>query len=205
MPTSFLTLPCELRIKIYELCLSSTMFVDTSPWTRQCQRLTIGLLCTNMTIHSEAMSVLYGQNRFDFAEQQIYQDATWFFGKIGTFNAAMIRHARVWFPQFHYRESNGVTLDQHSLTSINTIKNNCPNLKTILVSLYSIAIREPVNPKLAVGALEQVDFLFRMSPSLQEIIFEADKNHPSACMRSKMSFGWTILPVSGFVRVCCDV
>src|SRR6267378_462517 len=74
---NFLSLPGELRNRIY--------------------KLTPGLLRTSKTVHREASSLLYSQNRFDFTEVSLKMAAS-FLEKIGRINANSIRHIILLFP-----------------------------------------------------------------------------------------------------------
>lgn len=67
MSANFLELPSELRNRVYELCLLHEETIN--PWMdyNQPQELTPGLLHANKTVHREASSLLYAQNRFNFA------------------------------------------------------------------------------------------------------------------------------------------
>jgi hypothetical protein len=66
MSANFLSILSKLRYNIYKqlLVLQEPVACPTQPWLRQ--SLTPGLLRTNKTVHLEASSMLYAQNRFDF-------------------------------------------------------------------------------------------------------------------------------------------
>jgi hypothetical protein len=97
MLTNFLTLPSELRNRVYELCLLHQESLD--PWTayNQRQELTPGLLRANKTVHREASSLFYAQNRFNFT-MATPDDVALFLRTIGRNNADYIRQVRVDFP-----------------------------------------------------------------------------------------------------------
>lgn len=63
----------------------------------QRQELTPGLIRANKTIHHEASSLLYAQNRFDFAMANP-EDVASSLRTIGDNNADCIRHICVDFP-----------------------------------------------------------------------------------------------------------
>jgi hypothetical protein len=197
MSANFLKLPSELRNSVYELCLLHQEPI--SPWTdyNQRQELTPGLLRANKTVHREASSLFYAQNRFDFT-MATPEDVASFLGTIGRNNADCIRHVCVDFPKFSYLEFGDVTLDEGSIGILANIQSGCANLITLTTSLYSTNAMELRldaldNPKIVTEALKLVDTRFRAISSLQEIIVGVYEDGPSGYIRKKMeSYGWTI-------------
>ena len=207
MSANFLKLPGELRNSVYELCLLHQEPIN--PWAddKTLQELTPGLLRTNKTVHREASSLFYAQNRFDFTAATP-EDVASFLGTIGRNNAGYIRHIYVNFPEFLHLEPGDVTLEPGNITleddSIGifaNIQSGCANLNTLTTSAYStntmqLRLDALDNPKIVTEALKLVDTLFRASSSLQEIIVEVYEDGPSDYIRRKMeSHGWTISAV----------
>ncbi len=151
----------------------------------------------NKTIHREASSLFYTQNRFDFG-RGTPEDVASFLGQIGQNNADYIRHICVGFPKFLYLDPGDVTLEDDSLGILANIQSGCANLSTLITSLYSTNAMEltfnPLdNPKVITKALKLVNTHFRGLSSLQEIIVEVYKDGPSDHIRREMeSHGWTI-------------
>jgi hypothetical protein len=196
MSANFLKLPSELRNRVYELCLLHQEPIN--PWVDYVQRqeLTPGLLRANKTIHREASSLFYAQNRFDFTTTTP-EDVASFLGTIGR-NADYIRHVCVNFPKFLYPEPGDVTLEENSIGIVANIQSGCANLSTLTTSLYSTNAMELWldaldNPKIVTEALLLVNTRFRAISSLQEIVVEVYEDGPSDYIRRKMeSHGWTV-------------
>jgi hypothetical protein len=196
MSANFLKLPRELRDRVYELCLSDQE--PMNPWYAPIrQELSPGLLRTNKTVHHEASSLLYAQNRFDFTTATS-EDVASFLQTIGRDNADCIRHVCVNFPYLHDLEPGNVTLGESSDGILAIIQSGCANLRTLTTSLFSTNAMELRldaldNPKIVTDALKLVNTCFRAISSLQEIIVEVYEDGPSGYIRRKMeSYGWTV-------------
>jgi len=197
MSSNFFSLPRELRDQIYELVLLHQEVID--PWVDydRRQKLTPELLHVNKTIHREASSLFYAQNRFDFT-MGTPEDVASFLGQIGRNNADYIRHICVGFPKFLYLDPGDVTLEDDSVGILANIQSGCANLSTLTTSLYSTNAMELRldaldNPKVVTEALKLVNTHFRGLSSLEEIIVEVYEDGPSDHIRRKMeSHGWTI-------------
>jgi len=197
MPANFLNLPSELRNRVYELCLLHQEPIH--PWMdyNHRQELTPGLLRANKTVHREASSLLYAQNRFDFATATP-EDVASFLKTIGDNNAACIRHICIDFPSLRDLEPGNVTLEEGSDGILANIQSSCANLRTLTTSLSSTHAMELRldaldNPKIVIEALMLVNTRFRAILSLQDIIIEVYEDGPSGYMRRKMeNHGWTV-------------
>lgn len=110
MSSNFFSLPRELRDRIYELVLLQQELID--PWMLQNlqQKLNPELLHVNKTIHREASSLIYAQNRFDFTMCTPGHVAS-FLGRIGRNNAGYIRHICLGFPKFIHLALDNVILE----------------------------------------------------------------------------------------------
>lgn len=109
---SFLTLPVEIRLQVYEFLLLSQADPEQSPsWavgTTSRKMITLhmiqaphyrtlepAILYTCTQIHREAASVLYGGNVFNFSEpEQMFR----FMTQIGPVNTAFVRSLDIWVP-----------------------------------------------------------------------------------------------------------
>ncbi|KAF4633894.1 hypothetical protein G7Y89_g4221 [Cudoniella acicularis] len=201
MSANFLSLPSELRNNIYEqlLVLQEPVACPTHPWFGQSQlrALTPGLLRANKTVHLEASSILYAQNRFDFT-MCTSEDVTSFLDQIGRNNASYILYTCVDFPKFHYLDLHDVTLEDDSVRILAKIQSDCTRLGTLTTSLHSTNAMEVKldaldYPKVVGEALALVDARFRAISSLQEIIVEVYEDGPSDHIRREMkNRGWTI-------------
>jgi hypothetical protein len=155
----------------------------------------------NKTIHYEATSLFYSQNRFDLNGKSVEQIAR-FFGQIGQNNTDYIRHIRIGFPEFYIDPESGiVALQYDSVGIISEIQSGCTNLRTLMISLQFIHDGRPIWLTIApmedfediVGNLELVNIRLTAIPSLQEIIVEMQKNGANNDIRREMeSNGWKI-------------
>jgi len=197
MSANFFSLPRELRDRIYELVLLHQEPID--PWLDydRRQKLTLELLHVSKTIHREASSLFYAQNRFNFTWGTPEVVAS-FLGQIGRNNADYIRHMCVSFPRFLCLDPDGVTLEDDSVGILANIQSGCANLSTLTTSLYSINATEvrldaQDNPKVVAEALKLVDTHLRAISSLREKIVEVYEDGLSDHMRRKMEdHGWII-------------
>ena len=201
MPTNFLSLPSEIRNNIYEqlLLLQEPIVCPTCPWLghSQLRALTPGLLLANKTVHREASSVLYGQNRFNFTMCTSEHVAS-FLEQIGRNNAHYIWYICVDFPEFRCLDLHDVTIGDDSIRILAKIQSECNKLGTLTTSLHSTNAMELEldaldSPKIVAQAIALVDARFRAISSLQEIIVEVYEDGPSDHIRREMkSHGWTI-------------
>ncbi|OBT62364.1 hypothetical protein VE03_08466 [Pseudogymnoascus sp. 23342-1-I1] len=210
MPVNFLTLPRELRDKIYELCLLHeepiSPWVDcryqpTRPWDylHHHLRLSPRLLGVNKIINLEASLILY-QNSFDL-DMGTPERIALFFETIGHNNAGNIRRIYVNFPTLCYLEPGNVAFDEGDSCILASIQRNCVNLKTITTTLEStndmeVKLDACDNLKIVDEALTLVDTSFRAISSLQDIHLQAYMDAPSDYIRSRMKqHGWTVFVV----------
>ncbi|KAI4199390.1 MAG: hypothetical protein LQ348_001890 [Seirophora lacunosa] len=197
MSSNFFGLPREIRDQIYELVLLHQEPID--PWVdyNRPQKLNPELLRANMTVHREAGSTFYGQNRFDFT-MGTPEDVASFLGQTGRNNANYIRHIHIDFSKFHHLDAGNVTLEDASVGILANIQSSCTNLSTLTTSRYSTFAMELRldaldSPEVATEALKLADTHFRAFPSLHEIIVEVYEDGPSDHIRRETeSHGWTI-------------
>lgn len=195
--TNFLSLPSELRNKIYQLVLVQQEPIVPHFDYYQRHTLTPELLRTNKTVHREASSLLYAQNRFDFTMFTSEHVAS-FLEQIGRNNANYIRHIHVDFPNFLHLDPHDVTLEDDSDRILAKIQSDCTTLSTLTTSLDStndmeLRLDALDNYNIVAKALAVVDTRFKAILSLQEIIVEVYEDGPSGHIRREMkSHGWTI-------------
>ncbi|KAL3417799.1 hypothetical protein PVAG01_10809 [Phlyctema vagabunda] len=197
MPTSFLSLPSELRNKIYALCLSCER--PLIPWNdyNQPDGLALGLLRTNKAIQVEANSIFYASNLFDLSESHPYY-VTAFFETIGSRNADRIRHIRLYLPRIEDLDSGHFVLERNDMAIVELVQEYCTNLITLtayrdIEDDMELILDEVDNQELITEALQQLDAHFRAIPSLQEIILEVHEDGPSSDIRREVeSLGWEI-------------
>jgi len=171
-----------------------------NPWINYTRRqgLTPALLRANKTIHREASSLLYAENRFDFA-MATPEDIASFLRTIGDKNANCIRHICVDFPSLRdFLEPGKVTLEEDSDGILANIQSGCANLRTLTTSLSStrdmeLRLDELDSPKIVAEALTLVNTRFRAISSLQDIIVEVYDDGPSGYIRKeKENHGWIV-------------
>ncbi len=195
MSANFLALPRELRDEVYELCLLDEEPIN--PWIKfyTRQELTPGLLRVSKTIHSEASSLFYAQNRFDFVKATA-EDIALFLKTIGRNNAGSIRNIRIDFPTLRDLEPSNITLEKASANMLTNIQSYCTDLRTLTTSSNStnamkVRLFALDNPKVAAEALTLVNTRFKAISSLQDIIVEVYEDDSSNYIRSEMeNLGW---------------
>jgi hypothetical protein len=170
MSTNFLSLPSELRNKIYELVLVDQESIN--PWTRPYpfRPLTPELLRANRTIHREASSLLYAQNRFNLTAHD--SELVAFLDQIGRNNANHIRHICIEFPKFRNLDQDDVTLEDDSVRILAKIQSDCTNLSSLTTTPFStddmtLKVDALNSPNIVVEALALVHALFKAISSLQ--------------------------------------
>jgi len=195
MSANFLKLSSKLRNRVYGLCLLLREPID--PWINysQRQKLTTGLLRANTTVHCEASSVFYGQNRFDFTNATAEQIAS-FLKTIRRNNANFIQHVSIGFPDFYYRETGNITLSDSSIFA--TLRSSCANLSTLTAFAYSTEAMEERLEELdnseIVTVLKLVDTRFRAISALKKVIVGVYDDDPSCFIRAEMeNCGWIII------------
>ncbi|KAF7908516.1 uncharacterized protein EAF01_004271 [Botrytis porri] len=195
MSTNILSLPRELRNKIYEELLVCESFIEIDSELRFLPRnLTQGLLFTCRTIHGEATSVFYAQNSFEFD----LWDAQGLLNKIGPINASYIRHIATTFPSFYDLEPSSIELEASDSQDLLQIQNDCTSLITLETDLEStntwlIKLDGLDNLNIVAEALALVNSRFRAIPSLQSITVNLYEEGPGDYIRGKMmNHGWTI-------------
>ncbi|KAF4763040.1 hypothetical protein N7455_010837 [Penicillium solitum] len=191
MPTSFLSLPAELRNEIYMYLLVRREPID--PWNGY-NGLVPNILSTNTKILHEARSLLYGENYFDFSGRRSLL-VSQFLDDIGFVNASHILCIRIDFPRILGLNDNA------NLDSLDIPKRTqcyCTNLNKVIVASESTTELEYHldsldSPNIYAKVLAMIDAHFREISSLQDIVVEVYEEGPSSEIRKKMkSHGWIL-------------
>lgn len=181
MPTTFMSLPSELRNQIYQdVLLSENPIVVKAIYGIDMLDINPVLLLANRTIHREASSLLYAQNTFNLSECT-QQDGVSFLETIGPENAGRIGRVIINFPGLKFDASltPGVSApDKRDVILIEKIKHSCHSLHTITIPAYSTrdtlsCYDTPEQQGAFVELLTQLNTLLKNIPSLQDIIVEA--------------------------------
>lgn len=195
MSTNILSLPRELRNKIYDELLVCESSIEIDSQLRFLPTgLTQGLLFTCRTIHSEARSAFYAQNTFEFA----LSNAQAFLDKIGLTNASSIQHVTITFPSLYDLETPDIVLGVGDSQGLSKIQNDCTSLITLETDLESsntwqTKLDELDNLNIVEEALALVDSRFRAIPSLQKITVNLYEEGPCDYIKEEMiNHGWVI-------------
>ncbi|KAL4886850.1 hypothetical protein BJY04DRAFT_176702 [Aspergillus karnatakaensis] len=133
-PPTFLTLPSELRNKIY-----TTLLVRNEPlkiWHHEAN-IDPTILRVNKQIHQEASFQLYSRNTFDFAGG--FYLLTHFADGMGKENASLIGHIRLEFPTLDRvsPRSNIFKISDFSARVLGRIQSHFVNVKNLTVPANS--------------------------------------------------------------------
>ena len=183
MPTTFLSLPSELRNYIYEVLL-----VDES---RVCvggkhhrnihkNGLTPGLLATNREVHRETASMLYARNHFDFVSCS-HSELVTFFEEIGEFNANHIQRVFLGFPRLNTIKGELVTVPDMWTLEVDIIGRYCARLQTLALNYSERGAKYERRALAGFDDLHQVisqvigsmDAQFKAMPSQPEIMVQS--------------------------------
>lgn len=202
MPSSFLSLPSELRNKIYELVLCDQHCIY--PWRDGEKHVpSVEILYTNKLIYKEASFLLYRQNRFSFAEVDTSLLGT-FIDQIGSINAGFIRHLIIEFPRVDTKDPRSevplgdfVALHEGTATMFAAIQSHCTTLRTITTffhpDLIPYIIAESRDSELATRWLKIVESQFKALPSSPTIIVKFYACQRLHSIRKRLeSLGWII-------------
>ncbi|KAH9904766.1 hypothetical protein F4778DRAFT_44750 [Xylariomycetidae sp. FL2044] len=201
--TYLLDLATEIRLSIYSSLLigSEPVSLETgrsfeSPLLKLGPRgeLYPAVLRVNKQIYSEAVSILYTGNRFEFPDLSYFDEYELPFRSISRFtkqigtNGDFIRHIIVNFriPQFDVkhegRHRNSVIAKMNSLANgdmgrIGLIRSAFPNITTVEFSITNfrnaLSNYYELNPNLADEAFEKLDTQLRRITSLRSVIVSA--------------------------------
>jgi hypothetical protein len=135
MTISFLSLPGEVRNKIYVYLLVIDEPIEPHVhWYLELKHR-IKILRTNKTIHRETSSLFYSQNHFDISQCSpvcIMQ----FLNSIGHTNASYIQDLRVYFPIIHEDKGN-ITIDRDFVAILEKLQGICTGVKILRTALDS--------------------------------------------------------------------
>ncbi|KAJ4356782.1 uncharacterized protein N0V89_004818 [Didymosphaeria variabile] len=202
MPKTFLKLPSEVRNDIYERVLvleNPISFAgNVGDGSVNAGMLTPGLLLASKEVSSEAASILYAQNYFNF-EDCDSEELDAFLTGIGQDNASFVRHLIIDFPDIGCPDKKTVALGLESAALLRMIRERCRNLITITTTLYStnmMALRTDALdcPNFVTKAIALADSEFRTIPSsLQKIVVKVHEHEPMNWVKKEMEdLGWTL-------------
>lgn len=220
----FFGFPPEIRLQIYaELLVLSEPIVFAAPlvpslpplfrFKLEGASLCPALLRVNRRIYSEAILLLYSENRFQFpnirplrtSAPDILLDpdvagVAPFLNQIGS-QASLVRHICITYPalSYNYRQCRHVLHDAH-LKNLELLRVTCTSLNTVDLSLSSITNALFINPsggKLDRSkAFDLLDRQFKAIPSLQRFCIKfrvyghQDLDHDM--MNKVRNCGWNV-------------
>ncbi|KAK5936496.1 hypothetical protein PMZ80_011263 [Knufia obscura] len=206
---NFLSLPTEIRNKIYEqvLVIPHPLYlfqepgfsVDTFAPDKPFQWP--ALLYTNRQIHGEASAVLYGMNHFHFVDitaQQVDVLRS-FLSHIGITNAASVSHLCVNFPvaQNIEGEPRKFRLRDDSMQALTLLQDKCTSLSTLeTVVHYKNSSFFTRTDKFLQEALPQIDAQLRAISSLESIVVRVEVHGqiPTSSAKELMQeLGWSVV------------
>ncbi|CAI4213198.1 unnamed protein product [Parascedosporium putredinis] len=202
MPSGFLSLPSELRNRIYELVLCDQDCISPR-YGGERNVPEVEILYTNKLIYQEASFLLYGHNQFNFAEVDTSTLGD-FIDQIGSKNVGIIRHLMIEFPRVDTDDPRGevprgdfAALHENTATTLAAIQSRCTALRTITMFFEAFRIPylipESLDSELATRWLEIVESQFKAIPSSPEIIVQFHARARLHSIRKRMeSLGWTI-------------
>lgn len=201
MPTNFLSLPGEIRNRIYGYILLTPgpvyinlkefrcvqlrlrLVYDWWLWPLNTTKPDLNLFYVNRAIHKEAKSFFFSKNVFNFAASNTWTVVARIFEVLGRESVSQLEHVLIPFPGIGGHPLPYGEVDQ-TLEIFKMVRNYCTNLKTITTAPYSDRF---LDPRLTAGntenairyTLTEVDSLFQSIPSLREIIVKVDTRRPS--------------------------
>lgn len=216
MPTSFLSLPAELRNIVYSHLLIQDLPFD--PWTKSPSKngLATSLLLANKHISHEASSVLYGQNMFDFSpisrwhvnhQNVSLEDAVAsFLKRIGEKNASCIRRVCIDFPRLEICGKGVVRIVEHEMDVLAMLEASRQDLRRVTL-LWPDLVTEGIL-RSRERALEVVDERLRTGKRTLEVEVELDRcceEDRYYVQRARKVFGWKFTILRGIgARVGSD-
>lgn len=202
----------EIRLRIYsELLVLSEPIVfvaqygPSSPPLFRPKRdgLCPALLRINKRIYSEASTLLYSNNRFQFPEILTSTPSATDSAHIAPFihqiesQASHIRHICISFPTFDYPQPNSARLHEAHIKNLDLVRDTCTSIRTLelLVSPdcenYALS-----DSPIAAEALDLLNTHFKSISSLKEIVISFEvypEQNPSDDLRKKMyDYGWSV-------------
>lgn len=212
--TSFLSLPIEIRIDIYNrvLAVPYSLYIFQEPgcpvesFAPEKHYAWLALLFTNRQVSGEAGAVLYGSNHFTLeeVESKRHQDSLLesFFNCIGPANAGSLSHFCINFPATEQTEevqSGEIRLTEGSLKNLRLLQKECTKLNTLETLVYTesssgLMKQDQINTNCVRGALLEINAQFRHIPSLSKIIVRFRSESPASSTREFLQdLGWIVL------------
>ncbi|EPS31526.1 hypothetical protein PDE_06481 [Penicillium oxalicum 114-2] len=199
----FLSLPAELRNKVYELALVTDKTI--TPWENTTQ-VSAQFLCTNKQIHQEGRDYLYGANFFAL-DAPSGEALRAFLEQIGPDNAARIEGIKIRTPRVKVDTEEEGEMEQVDITALDMIREKCLALKTLHLTAFKLTTEEKVgthprpaavNRKMSIKAAAVINIRLGDIASRAKIILETcDRCHmiPFLQLKFHEPYGWTSVPV----------
>ncbi|KAL4920387.1 hypothetical protein BDW62DRAFT_177399 [Aspergillus aurantiobrunneus] len=213
---NFFSLPTEIRSYIYKLVLAVPqplyLFQDTGSPLRVFApgkpRCWLALLYTNRQISAEASAILYDANQFILEEVSSLQHGgrllRSFLDCIRPVNRGFLSHLCITFPALQRIEGRPgeISLTEAGLQSLERLRKECSNLKTLETLVYGInsrnLFREDLdNSQSFRGVLMEINTQLRGIDCLNKIIVRFSSGSPSLSVREFLQgLGWVVIPGS---------
>lgn len=202
----------EIRLKIYsELLVLSEPIVFVAvygPSSRPLFRskrdgLCPALLRINKRILSEANTLLYSNNRFQFPEIFTSTPSATdsahiapFLHQIGS-QASHIRHICIPFPSFDYPQPDSARLHEVHIKNLDLVRDTCTSIRTLeLLVSPDCANYALSDSPITAEALDLLNTHFKNISSLKEIVINLEvypEQDPSDDLTKKMhNYGWSV-------------
>ncbi|KAF2241797.1 hypothetical protein BU26DRAFT_524944 [Trematosphaeria pertusa] len=202
----------ELRLKIFSELLvlpePIVFLADNGPpspplFRSKGDELCLALLRINKTVYSEASTLLYSDNRFQFPEVFTSTPSPTesahispFLHQIGS-QASHIRHICIPFPPFDYPESERAGLHQAHIRNLELIRDTCTSIRTLELLISPDCANYTLSDSpIAAEALCLLDTHFKNIPSLKEVVINFEvypEQDPSNDLTKRMhDYGWTV-------------
>jgi hypothetical protein len=179
----FFDIPIEIRLQIYSeiLVQSAPIAIKNHKHGSSRRPSTIcvypELLRVNKKAHSEASSLLYSKNRFqfpDFSSQGASGDFALFLRQIGS-QTKFIRHICIDLPRFYFNTSGRtalVTLDPKGQKDLELIRDTCTSLTTLELFSYGspLTCQNSYNVVVSTKGLDLVNMRTKAIPSIKKIV-----------------------------------
>lgn len=211
MAASFLSLPGEVRNKVYKHLLISEKTI--TPW-KGGHGLSPTILATNSLVNQEASALLYGENSLflapDYPQRDVAED---FLASIGELNAGKIRSLYLEVPPLNHsslpiQEGKSI-FDETGSATLNMITGVCTQIETVTISPRNIRIvgqhevplsfpdgtfsfREGTHDQV----LGMIDARLRQIPNLKRVIVEVYSESTAMNKKQVMeALGWEVKDV----------
>lgn len=187
----FLSLPAELRLRIYKLLLvrPRPLTVHYAPGSER----TLGILGACKVTYREAAPVLYGQNRLDFTDVSAIA-AERFLRWVGARNADSVRHIAIHLPALRHgiRPGGDAAARRNVQAALAPFARHCPGLRTVTLT-HTTPVIQHLPPDLLRYAAEGIRHVLALEGAsvIVEVCRRPDTRQPAMqCMVEEL--GWRV-------------